>query len=489
MHPQTLRKYERLGLVQPSRDHRQHARLLARRAGPAEGDQAARGRRRHQPGRRAAAALDRGSRAADAAADARRAALARATRGAWRRRSTTGPDCWGSTEHGVQGLLRHARRREDGDRQGNQAGVPEAGAQAPPRRQSRATRPPKPSSRRSTRPTKSSAIRRSGRNTTSSAPTGGMYEQAGAGGPADRRAAWNANFGGGTGGGFRTMTAGRDAARCSATAIPSPTSSTPSSAAQGGQEDERGRRTRGARGAPAQGRDVEQEIRAVPRRRLPRHDAAARDQARRPRADRRRPDSAGVGDGSRVRVAGEGEHGAGGAQAGDLYLRIRLAPHPKFERKGKDLYTTVAIPLTTAVLGGEAEVPTLAGKSLRLKVPATTQNGQVFRLKGHGMPASANRTEPGDLYATVEVQLPKTLTPEQRTHFEALQKLTRLERRRLQDDDHEHQQVHGKSARGGRQRAVELAQSRATTRRSSRSTCSSRWSSSARASCPSCCAR
>src|SRR2546427_767950 len=83
----------------------------------------------------------------------------------------------------------------------------------------------------------------------------------------------------------------------------------------------------------------------------------------------------GVGDGSRVRVSGEGEHGTGGAQAGDLYLRIRLAPHPRFERKGRDLHTHVSIPLTTAVLGGEAEVGTLSGKTLRLKIPPTTQNG------------------------------------------------------------------------------------------------------------------
>ena len=72
---------------------------------------------------------------------------------------------------------------------------------------------------------------------------------------------------------------------------------------------------------------------------------------------------AGVGDGSRVRVAGEGEHGTGGAQSGDLYLRIRLAPHPRFERKGRDLYTRVPVPLTTAVLGGEAEVQTLGGQA------------------------------------------------------------------------------------------------------------------------------
>jgi DnaJ-class molecular chaperone len=131
---------------------------------------------------------------------------------------------------------------------------------------------------------------------------------------------------------------------------------------------------------------------------------------------------AGVGDGSRVRIAGEGEMGAGGGKAGDLYLRIRLASHPRFERKGKDLYTKVHIPLTTAVLGGEADVPTLSGKTLRLKVPGTTQNGQTFRLKGHGMP-STNKPDTGDLYATVEVLLPKALTPEQRKHFEALAEL------------------------------------------------------------------
>jgi DnaJ-class molecular chaperone len=79
--------------------------------------------------------------------------------------------------------------------------------------------------------------------------------------------------------------------------------------------------------------------------------------------------------------------------------------------------------LTTAVLGGEAEVPTLDDKPLRLKVPPTTQNGQVFRLKGHGMPVIGKPGEHGDLYATVDVELPRSLTPEQRSHFEALQKL------------------------------------------------------------------
>jgi DnaJ-class molecular chaperone len=132
---------------------------------------------------------------------------------------------------------------------------------------------------------------------------------------------------------------------------------------------------------------------------------------------------AGVGEGSRVRVAGEGEMGSDGMPSGDLYLRIRLAPHAKFERRGRDLYTKVNVPVTTAVLGGEAEVPTLSGKPVRLKIPPTTQNGQVFRLKGHGMPAVGKPGETGDLYATVEVELPRSLSSEQRSHYEALQRL------------------------------------------------------------------
>ena len=130
----------------------------------------------------------------------------------------------------------------------------------------------------------------------------------------------------------------------------------------------------------------------------------------------------GVKDGSRVRAAGEGEAGASGGAGGDLYLRVRLKPHAVFERKGSDLYTKVPAPLTTAVLGGEAQVPTVTG-SVRLKIPETTQSGQVFRLKGHGMPAVGKPDERGDLYATVEVQLPRSLTKDQRSHYEALAKL------------------------------------------------------------------
>jgi curved DNA-binding protein len=129
----------------------------------------------------------------------------------------------------------------------------------------------------------------------------------------------------------------------------------------------------------------------------------------------------GVREGSRVRAAGEGEGGTGGGAAGDLYLRVRIRPHPTFEVKGQDLHTRVGVPLTIAVLGGEAQVPTLNG-TVRLKIPELTQPGQVFRLRGHGMPAVGKPDERGDLYATADVRLPTKLTPEERQHFEALAK-------------------------------------------------------------------
>ena len=135
----------------------------------------------------------------------------------------------------------------------------------------------------------------------------------------------------------------------------------------------------------------------------------------------------GVKDGSRVRAAGEGESGSNGGSAGDLYLRVQVKPHAVFERNGSDLHTKVAVPVTTAVLGGEAQVPTITG-SVRLKIPEGTQNGQVFRLKGHGMPDVGKPDDRGDLYATVDVQLPRALTKEQRQHYEALQKLDRAKK-------------------------------------------------------------
>lgn len=189
----------------------------------------------------------------------------------------------------------------------------------------------------------------------------------------------------------------------------------------GGFEGAPGRGQR-ARAGQRQGRDVEHEIElsledayhGVTRRLALRNGGQARS------VDVRIP--AGVTDGSRVRIAGEGEPGAGGAASGDLFLRVRLLPHTVFERKGRDLYVKVPIYVTTAVLGGEAEVPTLTSKTARLKIPAATQNGQLFRLKGYGMPAVGKGDDKGDVYARIDVQLPASVTPEEREHWEALAK-------------------------------------------------------------------
>jgi DnaJ-class molecular chaperone len=132
---------------------------------------------------------------------------------------------------------------------------------------------------------------------------------------------------------------------------------------------------------------------------------------------------AGVKDGARVRAAGEGGAAARGGRAGDLYLIVRLAPHPVFERRGQDLHLKVDVPVTTAVLGGEAAVPTLSGTTLRLRIPELTANGRTFRLRGHGMPSVGKPAERGDLYASVAIQVPATLSAEARTHYEALKAL------------------------------------------------------------------
>ena len=129
---------------------------------------------------------------------------------------------------------------------------------------------------------------------------------------------------------------------------------------------------------------------------------------------------AGVHDGARIRAAGEGGEGAAGGAAGDLFIEIHVLPHPRFERRGHDLHTKVAVPVTTAVLGGEVTVATVGGSTLRLRVPEMTPAGRVFRMRGHGMPDVRKSGERGDLYATVEIQIPSSITPEERQHYEAL---------------------------------------------------------------------
>jgi DnaJ-class molecular chaperone len=252
------------------------------------------------------------------------------------------------------------------------------------------------------------------------------YEQAEAqGGPnpfAGQR--WNVDFGGGGGsgggGGYRTMTQEEMEELFGDS---NPFSDFFTTFFGGGGGDAGAGRGRAGRARQRKGRDVEHEIEltledayhGVTRRLALKQDGHSRT------VDVRIP--AGVGDGSRVRVPGEGEQGAGGAPGGDLYLRIRLMPHATFERKGRDLYVKVPAPVTTAVLGGEAEVPTLSGKMARLKIPQLTQNSQVFRLKGYGMPAVGKPDEKGDLYARIRVQVPTQLSDEERQHYEALAKL------------------------------------------------------------------
>ena len=128
----------------------------------------------------------------------------------------------------------------------------------------------------------------------------------------------------------------------------------------------------------------------------------------------------GVRDGSRVRAVGEGGAGRGGRR-GDLYLRVRLVPHPLFERKDDDLATHVTVPLTTAVLGGEAEVPTLDGP-LGIKVPPGSRPGRVFRLRNHGLPKRQGDGR-GDLLATLAVALPQTIGEREKEIFEELRTL------------------------------------------------------------------
>lgn len=130
----------------------------------------------------------------------------------------------------------------------------------------------------------------------------------------------------------------------------------------------------------------------------------------------------GVRAGQRIRLAGKGGEGSGGAEAGDMFLRVKLAPHPDYRVDGSDLIRPFPLPVSKAVLGGEAEVVTPDG-TVKLKVPAGTQPGQKFRLKGRGLPTSA--TERGDFYAEAKVSLPTSLTDEEREVWEQLGDLGR----------------------------------------------------------------
>jgi molecular chaperone DnaJ len=128
---------------------------------------------------------------------------------------------------------------------------------------------------------------------------------------------------------------------------------------------------------------------------------------------------AGVDNGDRIRLAGEGEAGLNNGPAGDLYVQIAVAEHAIFTREGKHLFCVVPIPFTGATLGGELEVPTLDGR-VKLKIPAETQSGKVFRLRNKGVaPVRGGAT--GDLLCRVEVETPVKLTEKQRRLLEQFQ--------------------------------------------------------------------
>ena len=126
---------------------------------------------------------------------------------------------------------------------------------------------------------------------------------------------------------------------------------------------------------------------------------------------------AGIEDGTRIRLANEGEAGLRSGPSGDLYIFLAVKPHEFFQRDGADLYCRVPISMTTAALGGQFEVATLDGTQTRVKVPEGTQNGKQFRLKGKGMPV-LRQTQMGDLYIQTAVETPQNLTKRQRELLE-----------------------------------------------------------------------
>jgi curved DNA-binding protein len=136
---------------------------------------------------------------------------------------------------------------------------------------------------------------------------------------------------------------------------------------------------------------------------------------------------AGVTDGQRIRLAGEGGRGRGGGPSGDLLLRVRLLPHPRFRLEGRDLYVDLPVSPWEAVLGASVEVPTLDGTA-RVQVPAGSSTGRKLRLRGEGMPDRQGRR--GDLYAVLEIHVPKRLTGEERELFERLAEVSKFDPRR-----------------------------------------------------------
>jgi molecular chaperone DnaJ len=134
----------------------------------------------------------------------------------------------------------------------------------------------------------------------------------------------------------------------------------------------------------------------------------------------------GVEDGTRIRLASEGEAGVRGGPPGDLYIFLSIGAHPFFQREGADLHCRVPVSMVTAALGGEFEVPTIDGGKTRVKVPEATQSGRRFRLQGKGMPVLRAR-QSGDMYVQVVVETPQKLTKRQRELLAEFDRLSSTE--------------------------------------------------------------
>jgi curved DNA-binding protein len=132
---------------------------------------------------------------------------------------------------------------------------------------------------------------------------------------------------------------------------------------------------------------------------------------------------AGADNGTRVRVSGKGAPGIAGGPPGDLFLVIQVRPDATFQRQGVNLETTLPVNLYTAVLGGEVNVPTPDGKTVLLSIPPETQNNKKFRLRGKGMPVLGKSPEQGDLFVSVQVQIPEHLETEELELFRRLQQM------------------------------------------------------------------
>lgn len=132
---------------------------------------------------------------------------------------------------------------------------------------------------------------------------------------------------------------------------------------------------------------------------------------------------AGVEDGTRIRLAGEGEAGVQGGPAGDLYIFLSLAAHQLFQRDGADLHCRVPVSMVTAAMGGEFEVPTIDKSKTKVKVPSGTQSGRRFRVAGKGMPVLRSR-QMGDMYVQVVVETPQNLTKKQKELLAEFEKLS-----------------------------------------------------------------